>query len=239
VYYCCGAFAIDGAGGLARISDAEIAADVAPLKSAGLTLHYVMGIADEAVLSQTWKGTDAIAMLAAVAQTHNFDGYICDYEPSSDYTLRHAQLYSEFLGALSGAMHKVHREAGFCSAGWGILDQWSTYRTANVDIATSMTPTYNWLGNGDPLYRFVQGETASGAMPVATVGAGVGTTMVAGYKPEWQYNWTAPTMKQFATWLRDTANISRMDLWRADIDHNWHPAATAPFVFEAAAAFLN
>jgi hypothetical protein len=238
VYLCCGAFGIDSNGVLARITDTDIANDIAGLTAAGLTVHYVMGIADESIMSGSWRSTNAVASLASVAHANGFDGYICDYEPASDYTERHAQLYAEFLQALSAAMHAVGKQAGFCSAGWGILDFWSAYRSTKVDICTSMTPTYNWLGNGEPLYHFVLQEIAEGAMPIASVGAGLGTMVASGYKPEWQYNWTEQTMQTFSAWLRSAANVTRMDFWRADIDHNWPPRATASFVFRAAAAFL-
>ena len=239
VYLCCGAFSIDSTGLLNRISDADIARDIKGLADAHLTVHYVFSISMASILGRSWESTGVVHEMALVAYSSGFDGFVCDYEPSEDYSAKHAELYAAFLAALSSAMHRVKKQSGFCSAGWGILDQWSAYRSTGVDIATSMTPTYNWIGNGDVLFRFVTEEIAPGAMPRLSVGAGVGTTMATGYHPEWQYNWTEHSLTVFSTWLKETANVTRMDFWRADIDHDWAPEATASFVFRAAAAFLQ
>lgn len=240
VYLCCGAFSIDDNGALTRRTDDQIRMDISGLSAAGLKVHYVFGISMVSILQQSWKSSGALQAMSSVAEVLGFDGYICDYEPETQYTTKHAELYADFLYALSLSMHAKKKQSGFCSAGWGILDYWSIYNTSGVDIATSMTPTYNWLGNGEPLFQFVVAELAKGAMPRQSVGAGIGTMLAPGYKPEWDYNWTQPTLQIFTTFLTsDAVNISRMDFWRADIDPNWGPEATAPFVFLAAAAFLS
>jgi hypothetical protein len=237
LYLCCGSFGIQDDGSLKRITDEDIATSARPLLQQNLTVHFVMSITDVSIASRNYHS--AIQELAAILQEHRFTGYLCDYEPSLNYSRAHAEAYGEFLTSLSAALHTVNGQSGFCSAGWGILDYWDVYRTANVDIATSMTPTYNWLGNGQILRSFVSQEVAPGAMPVASVGAGIGTTIVPPYHAEWQYNWTEVTLHDFALWLKNDANIQRLDFWRSDIDYNYAANATAKWVFAVAGLFLQ
>eukprot|EP00756_Hemistasia_phaeocysticola_P065709 Hpha_TRINITY_DN8738_c0_g1::TRINITY_DN8738_c0_g1_i2::g.45172::m.45172 len=137
-------------------------------------------------------------------------------------------------------MHKHGKESGFDAAGWGILNAWQYYNTTGADIATSMTPTYNWLGNGEKLRSFILGEL-SGGMPRSSIGAGIGTTVAPGRTGKWDYNWTEPTLNQFVSWLKseEGGNIPRVDFWRADIDYNWPANGTASWVFSAAQMFLS
>lgn len=238
VYLCCNGFSIGADGRLAQPTPAALLNQSLPLLQAGLTVHYVMGISNESIASGSWRGTPSIPSLVATAVSSGINGYIVDYEPSTNYTHAHAQAYADFLAALAAALHAAGKEVGFDSAGWGILHSWGVYAATGVDISTSMTPTYEYTGNGSAMREFILGQI-EGGMPVQAIGAGIGTMLTSAYKPEWQYNWTAPTLSSFAGWLAGTAGVQRMDFWRADIDYNYDPTATQPFVFQAAAAFLS
>lgn len=243
VYYCCNEFEILANGNFQQnIPDCKIEDLVQPLKQQNFSIHFVMGINTDSVLNRTWQNTSALAQLAKAAAQFNFDGFLVDYEPSKDYTDSHKQAYADFLSALSKSMHSVGKQSGFDSAGWGILDAWSYYRRTDVDICTSMTPTYNYLPpNAEPLKKFVLAETNPiSGMPIKSVGAGIGTTLAPGIKPEWDYHWTQPTLTAFASWLKSpAANVTRMDFWRADIDSNLPASSTATWVLESAAMFLG
>lgn len=239
VYLCCNQFSIDAGGGLSQPSIAALHTQSSALLQAGLTVHYVMGISNESIASGSWRDGLAIASLANTALVSGINGYIVDYEPANNYTEAHARAYADFLTALATAMHQVRgASVGFDSAGWGILDYWGVYNSTGMDIATSMSPTYAYTGDGSAQRDFIMKQVAGG-MPLASIGAGIGTMLTSDHKPEWQYNWTAPTLSAFAGWLQGTAGVRRMDFWRADIDHNYAPTATQPFVFQSAAAFLS
>jgi hypothetical protein len=236
LYLCCNAFTFQSNGSFTGLSSAEIAAQVPPLVSAGLDVHYVISVTAESISSQSWKGA-AIEAAVQTAVQGGFAGYIVDYEPVTNYTLQHAQAYGDFLAALAAALHSESKELGFDIADWSILDFWSVYSTTGVDIATSMTPSYfgtNVTRNRD----FFSTALASG-MTKKQLGAGIGTMLVPPYVGMLNYNWTAPSLTAFATWLATSADINRMDFWRDDIDHSFPPNATESFVYDAARLFLS
>lgn len=237
VYPCCNnvQFAANGSLVLTR-SMADLTAETAQLRAAGLTVHWVASISNLSVTSGSWRSGGGIAAAVAAVQAMGADGLIVDYEPSVNYTLQHAQAYGDFLAALAAALHAAGRyQLGFDTAGWGILDEWAVYSKTGVDIATSMTPTYF---NMPALHRpFLQGALAGG-MPLAVMGAGVGTTLTPAYTPEWDYKWNASALDAFVELLQGLG-IPRMDLWRADIDRSWPPEATQPWVLDAAERFLS
>lgn len=110
------------------------------------------------------------ATLAKIAHEHRFAGYVVDYEPSFDYTERHAQGLTKFLSILkqelstfdavqarvsmSGAtMKQVTKKfrVGVCVSDWGIIDvrkdSFATiYQSAldfgDIDFLMSMGYTY-------------------------------------------------------------------------------------------------
>ena len=70
----------------------------------------VIGVSQEAVYSGSWtKGLDAAAATAQqmVSADALLRGWIVDYEPSSNYSMAHAQAYGAFLGGLAKALRPV------------------------------------------------------------------------------------------------------------------------------------
>lgn len=84
--------------------------EMAVITSTKRDVWLVIGVSQEAVYSGSWtKGLDAAAataqqMLSADALLR---GWIVDYEPSTNYSMAHAQAYGEFLGGLVKALRPV------------------------------------------------------------------------------------------------------------------------------------
>lgn len=70
----------------------------------------VVSVSQEAVYSGSWtKGLDAAAATARqmLASDALLRGWIVDYEPSTNYSMAHAQAYGAFLGGLAKALRQV------------------------------------------------------------------------------------------------------------------------------------
>ena len=240
IYFCCvGFFRLEANGTLQHQTAKALSMWAQPTLDAGLDVHFVMDLSQEAIEGRTWARTDVLDRLGQLAVEVGFQGILVDYEPPSNYTRQHEESYAAFLHALSHAMHRVGKQSGFCTSNWGILQAWKIYRFTHVDIATSMV--YGWVGDGTPLYDFVEGELAKGGMPRDSVGFGVGTTVIPQRREAvTNFNWTSETLLNFTEWLRlPSVNITRLDFWRTDIDFRWPANATEPWVFRAAADFLS
>ena len=231
LYLCCNAFSFADNGTFSGISSATVRAQTQPLYAIrNMSLMYVIGVSGAAIHSGAWETHVAAAAIA----TDGFDGFIVDYEPTSNYTVQHAHAYAAFLTALGGALHARGKTLGFDTAGWGILDFWSEYRSTGVDIFTSMTPTYK--GNDITESQAFVLKQISDGIPLGHIAAGIGTMLVDGEAPKWNYNWTSARLQTFTTWLSDTAHVSQIDFWRCDIDSY---QTTAPYYFAVAEAFLG
>ena len=225
-YGCCGLLGIDGAGKATQLKN--ISALAGPMKAAllpstgrELTFHAVFSVAESAIHSGAAKG--GAATLARLAAAGGADGVLCDYEPSDNYTDAHAQAYADFLGALAGAAHALspRLEVGIDVAGWGILDHFSILQRADVDFYTSMTPTYDAPAVPGADRRFT--TELIGAVGAARAAIGVGSVAAPGFEASCSnmpaYGWNASSFGEFASWLRTSAGVLDLDVWRCDIDH--------------------
>lgn len=139
-----------------------------------------------------------------------------DYEPEKNYTLLHKQNYAKFLSAMATAMHAQGKLFGFNTASWGILNAWDVYKGTSADIFASMTPTY-FGTNLEKSRKFVQDQIDAG-IAVGKIGVGLGTMLAPGNTPQWNYNWTQANLASYVNWLTATPGVTRLELWRADIN---------------------
>lgn len=217
----------------------NISAMAGPMKAAlgpkrRLTYHAVFSVAEAAIHSGA--AARAAADLVSYAALGGADGLLCDYEPADNYTVAHAAAYGGFLDALAAEAHAHGLEVGFDVAGWGILDFWHVWEPLRVDFMTSMSPTYS--AKSVPTDEAFVTEMV-GAVGHARAAVGVGSIPAPGHEDKCSnmkpYLWNGSSFAAFTGWLRDTAGVQDLDVWRCDIDHygetaGWFIAAVAAFV---------
>jgi len=236
-YGCCGLAQVsdDGSVSYKQNISQDIQSMMNAIPNRRLTYHAVFGVTDSSIGNGT--ALRAVSDLVSFAKTNRLDGLLCDYEPSSNYTTEHAQMYANFLEALAQGLHEEQMELGFDVAGWGILDFWDVYAPLHVDFYTSMTPTYN-AENVTRDQEFVTSLVAA----VGSNRTAIGTGSVP--DPEYSsncknmpnYTWTNDTYSTFTHWLKDHADVSEIDIWRCDIDNY---GKTADWYLDALERFLS
>lgn len=172
------------------------------------------------------RAASAVPELVRLAAEAGLDGLVCDYEPADNYTRGHAEAYATFLRALGVALRMSSMELGMDVAGWGILDDWDVYASlAEVDIFTSMSPTYN-AKNLTTDREFTTSLARAVGPDRASIGCGSmpakGFESSCSNMPD--FGWTNATFSAFTSWLRDEGAVRSLDVWRCDIDHYGKPA---------------
>jgi hypothetical protein len=202
-------------------------------KLAGEVWH-VVGVDQIAVENSTWRHTSGLTDLAAAAKSWGSTGLVVDYEPSTNYTMQHAEAYGAFLSALGDALHAQQLLVGMDIAGWGILGlpYWSAY--PGLDRYTSMTPTYTGVNVTLDIDFATQ---AVATLPKGTPAFGIGTELVSSCgTPKWDYHWTEASLRSFVAGAA-AAGAAGIDFWRADIDHYCNNG-TQPWMLQASRDFL-
>jgi len=235
-YGCCGSFSVAADGSVkTRGNLSDIAArHKHALDSKVLSYHAVFSVDPKAILSGA--GEKAAPVLALAAKEGGADGLLCDYEPDFNYTDAHAEQYASFLLALRKELNLKGLTLGMDVAGWGLLDKFDIYGDS-ADFYTSMSPTYN-AQNLTKNKEFVRAmERTLGAERVSV---GIGSTPQPGYEKYCSnmpsYNYTNETLTSFLSFLKITAQVSGVDIWRCDIDHY---GKTADFFVSALEQYLK
>jgi len=235
-YMCCNSFTFEANGTFTGMEDEQLINQTSPLLmvNPNLELLYVIGISNISIYTGSWVNGIEAAVDTLDRLSSYLHGYIVDYEPSYNYSLNHSQAYANFLGAFKQALEKRNKLflLGTDVAGWGILDKYSILNSSNLDIYTSMTPTY--FGTNLSLNeQFVLTEISS--FPINSIGIGIGSMLAPNEKPEWNYNYTETSLSSFLQFLINNA-INRVDIWRADIDHY---STTVDYYFTLLQQFLT
>eukprot|EP00927_Polykrikos_kofoidii_P077940 TRINITY_DN74820_c0_g1_i1.p1 TRINITY_DN74820_c0_g1~~TRINITY_DN74820_c0_g1_i1.p1 ORF type:complete len:307 (-),score=53.58 TRINITY_DN74820_c0_g1_i1:158-1027(-) len=233
VYGCCNMLSV-AADGSVTIKP-NLQSDAAPMLAKGLTYHVVAGVSGDGILSGGAKA--AAADVAKAVRDANLTGIIFDYEPASNYTKEHEQAYASFLKAIKDAAGSSF-EVGMDTAGWGILKDLSAYAPANLDLYTSMTPTYNAPAALSPTGKqFVKDMVSTFGSGAAALG--MGSMPAPGFEEKCanmpDYGWSNDTMTEFLTMAADDG-VEDVDIWRCDIDHY---GETPQWYFDALASFLQ
>ena len=247
VYYCCNGAQIQSDGSLETIiHPATVYGQnlTAPLKARGVDVYFVVGLDEQCVMSECWKQNPAgLNSLISLAVSQGFDGWIVDYEPTTQpYTSQHADLYGRFLAALSVAMHAVGKQSGFCASNWGIVDVnhfAQPYANSQVDIVSNMG-SYSFPGAMAPLQNYLVNAIRHLA-PLGgakAISSDVGTMMVPPYKPPINFNWQPDTLSEFLNFV-SSHGVQQVTAWRADLDENYPANATQPWFFRALASFID
>eukprot|EP00039_Didymoeca_costata_P026855 m.16832 g.16832 ORF g.16832 m.16832 type:complete len:313 (+) comp5819_c0_seq1:181-1119(+) len=246
VYYCCNAAGIQSDGSLETIIQPPSAYGknlTAPLKARGVDVYFVVGLDEQCVMNECWKSNPAgLNSMISLAESQGFDGWIVDYEPTTNYTNQHAELYGRFLAALSVAMHAVGKKSGFCASNWGIVDVnhfAQPYAQSQVDLVSNMG-SYSFPGAMAPLQNYLVNAIRHLA-PLGgakAISSDVGTMMVPPYKPPINFNWQPDTLSQFLNFVA-SQGVEQVTAWRADVDDNYPANATQPWFFQALASFMN
>lgn len=95
----------------------------------------VISVSQEAVYSGSWsRGLVAAAAIARqmLASDPLLQGWIVDYEPSTNYSMAHAQAYGAFLGGLVKALRPVGLSVGMVSGDFGPVSVCAIKRAARV-----------------------------------------------------------------------------------------------------------
>ena len=181
--------------------------------------------------------------MISLAVSQDFDGWIVDYEPTTQpYTSQHAEQYSQFLAAVSVAMHGVGKRAGFCTGNWGIIDVnhfAEQYAKSQVDIVSNMG-SYAFPGAMAPLQNYLVNairhlEPLGGANVISS---DIGTMLVPPYKPPLDFHWQPDTLSEFLDFV-SSHGVQQVTAWRADLDENYLANATEAWFFKALASFLD
>jgi len=242
VYLCCNGaeVVLDDAGEVKfqfrwKSGSAEAAMEeVVAYRKAGMSeVWLVAGASTEAI----WRGLSGeagrqtIADAAASASAAGLDGFIFDYEPTSNYSKAHVQAYSEFLGEMADGFHLNGLRLGMDSSSWGILQYYGAYAHLPLDIYTTMGSTYFGTDVALDLSRLEKMQEEG--TPLNSISAGVGS-MVEGHAMK-DYNWTQAKLAEFTKGL-DEMGVRGVDVWRADLDgYN----TTLPWFFESLGAWLE
>ena len=141
-YLCCNFGGINASGlWLSLVSTATAIAQQLPFSSAGMEVWHVTKVAAASISSGNWSAglPGAVTCLSPLRAT-GLSGVIVDYEPSSNYTLAHAQAYAAYLSGLAAALAPLNLSVGFNIAAWGILNQkfWQAY--LNIKICSVAWP---------------------------------------------------------------------------------------------------
>lgn len=229
-YFCCGQFEFTYDGKFTFRNSSDLLDNIKYFQStmnSDFKMYIVGGVENSSVFSV--NSTILNSQFTIAAQTANeigIDGFLLDYEPSvpSNQQTQVAGNYSKFLGDFKQVLNDFNSnygsriEIGCDIAGWGILDYFNSFKTANLDIYTSMTPTYygtNIAENEEYVNQELEYFT------INQLRSGVGS-MLTSYPSSdtWNYNWTQSRFTQFLTFLKNNASVPSVDIWRADIDHN-------------------
>ena len=144
-----------------------------------------------------------------------------------------AHRYADFLRALVEGMHAKGRRAGLCIEMGCIIgpeDYWQLYSATGVDFLHSMGSTYTGTDvslNEQWLRREV---AAVGPALVHTLSVGIGSVSPVGaaavascgppnVPAPWptRYNWTAPKLEQFVSFISSLHNVGEIALFRHDM----------------------
>lgn len=238
-YLCCGFGGIAANGSWSSQPTARALSELSPLTSSGREAWEVTGVSEAAVHSGAWSRgmAGAVAALAPLAAA-GLRGLLVDYEPADNYTAAHAQAYGSFLAGLAAAVAPLGLEVGADIASWGILkaEFWPAYTQSGLlRRFSSMTPTYN--ANNLTENRVFVGQALAG-LPPGSFEAGIGSVLGGGAPCPMVYGWTASTLPPFIAWMA-AQGVDSIAVWRCDIDKSYPaPDPTAPFLFDALAAFL-
>ena len=213
INYCCGIFSIHDGGKISTKNATEVKQLTQEFHKLGIEVFLVGGPDGDAILN----GQASLASEAVVKYVNEVgaDGMIVDYEPSSNYTTHHAELYNSFLKSLKTAATAsgTKVQVGMDVAGWGILDNFDVYKTSEIDIYTSMTPTYNYQSAVDEKGQQFVSDMSKTYGAAGRFGIGSSATMRSG--KHCTYNWTGDNLYPWLTGLPMPA----IDIWRCDIDN--------------------
>lgn len=235
VYGCCDVIKIADDGSVSTKLD--IGWYSRPITQLGVTYHVMATPSMDAILSG--NASKAASDIVDLVLDAGITGVIFDYEPTSDYGFEHENAYMSFLRAVKEAANGTSVEVGMDIASWGILKDLTAYVPAQLDLYTSMYPTYymdsalNVLGRG-----FVsQMIETFGAEHVA---AGVGSVPVGRYKANCSnyfkfYEWSPDGLENF-TRISTVEGLLEIDVWRCDINSY---GTTPRWFFDALRDFLQ
>eukprot|EP01060_Flectonema_neradi_P038539 TRINITY_DN8125_c0_g1_i1.p1 TRINITY_DN8125_c0_g1~~TRINITY_DN8125_c0_g1_i1.p1 ORF type:complete len:286 (+),score=43.41 TRINITY_DN8125_c0_g1_i1:54-860(+) len=209
--YCCGLFKIDDNGVMTNKNVTEVKDWTAKFQKLGLDVFLVGTPSEMSILSG--KASSASGALIDFVKSTGANGVILDYEPSNNYTISHAEHYNTFLTSLKAAAVGKNVEVGMDVASWGILDHLDIYEKSNLDIYTSMSPTYTYSEAVAP--KGVQFVHNMSAVFKESARYGIGSSASTSSGDHCTFNWTGSRLYPWLTQLP----VPAIDIWRCDIDH--------------------
>ena len=118
VYLCCNFATFESDGTFTSKNVTLQLQQMAVFTSTNRDAWVVISVSQDAVYSGSWtKGLSAAAATARemIVADPLLRGWIVDYEPSTNYTMAHAQAYGAFLGGLARALKPVGVSLGMAS----------------------------------------------------------------------------------------------------------------------------
>lgn len=144
--------------------------------------------------------------LAELAVSHNYSGYMLDYEPFFEATLEHAQAFLSYTSIVKHAIDSVdsrikpsafgypYRRVGICLSDWGIIDvtdddMAAAYAKTNADFVMSMGYTYFLVEEGDAGFEQLKLRAMymKSIFPTDSITIGV-SVQIRHPKTEWWWN---------------------------------------------------
>ena len=234
-YFCCGQFQFLADGTFTFKNSTGLMQNIEYFRKSMDFIYIVGDVQNSSTFSASSSYLQTQFEIAAkIAKEINIDGFLVDYEPDSS-NKQLASNYAGFLGKFEQIASKYNIGVGCDIAGWGILDDFSDYAASNLNVYTSMTPTY--YGTNIPENEnYVMEELKY--LGANTLRTGIGS-MLTKYPSSdtWYYNWTQSRLTDFLDFLKYNVSVPSVDIWRADIDHNGYD--TEPWFYQCLEQFVK
>lgn len=239
-YLCCGFghFNATGSWVMPRYTNVSTYAPfIAPFTSTNRSVWIVMGVDTLSIQSGNWEsGLEDAVRVAQELVPLGVKGWIVDYEPVKNYTVKHAQQYGAFLKALASRLAALSPPflLGMDIASWSILgvNFWQYY--TGLARFTSMTPTYDAT---NITFNEVYVREAQAFFPPSHYAAGIGSIWADPNNCPDNYLWNSTSLPPFIEFL-GVEGVASIDIWRCDIDGQ-NNARISPVLLSALEKYLS
>eukprot|EP01060_Flectonema_neradi_P029533 TRINITY_DN4101_c0_g1_i2.p1 TRINITY_DN4101_c0_g1~~TRINITY_DN4101_c0_g1_i2.p1 ORF type:complete len:291 (+),score=54.33 TRINITY_DN4101_c0_g1_i2:43-915(+) len=197
----------------------------------GLEYHALLNVDQEAI--QSGAAAKQCSEAIELADNANITGLLVDYEPTTNFTMKHTEAYAGYLRCLKTAGNKKNLQISMVVSDWGIIQSLDTYAELNLDSYTSTSPTRQAAqANSDIGTKFVENMIAAFGAKRTFVGIGTVDTPRASCSKN--YGWSKDSLEKFLN-TSSKAGVAHIDVFRCDIQ-KYSPID--PFFFNDLSAWV-
>ena len=218
-------------GSTAEAEGHNIKNEAAPTLAHGLEYHAVLNVDQDAI--QTGAAAKQCSEAINLANDANITGLLVDYEPTTNFTLKHTEAYIGYLRCLKTEGNKKNLQISMVVSDWGIIQNLNAYAALNLDSYTSTSPTRQAAqANSDVGKKFVENMDAAFGSKRAFIG--IGSVSSDRSSCSKNYGWTKSSLSKFLN-SSSKSGIQHVDIFRCDIEKY---SAVNPFFFTDLSAWL-